>query len=238
LDAVASIDGDFWLSFISPHPKDLSDDLISVMALHSDKIKRFVHHPLQSGSNTVLELMGRPYTREIYLEQIEKMRERLGDLRISTDIIVGFPGETEKDFMDTIDVVEKVEFDNAYIFIYSPRKYTRAASFPDTIGTEEKHVRFEFLRKRLIEISSKKNKKNIGKEILVLPTSFDKQGNLIGYSFRNDRVILNRSELRKFSATDLNSFVPVVVTDSTAANLHGKLLSNSEDESLETVLQN
>ena len=120
LKEVSKVEGLKRIRFMTPHPKDLSDELIEVMAT-TDKICHHVHLPLQSGSSRILEKMNRHYTKESYLELVRKIRTRMPDAALTTDIIVGFPGETEEDFNDTMDVVREAEFDSAFTFIYSNR---------------------------------------------------------------------------------------------------------------------
>lgn len=132
LKEAEKIDGIERIRFMTSHPKDLSDELIEVMK-HSKKICRHLHLPLQSGSTRILQAMNRRYTKEQYLALAEKIRKEIPDIAITTDIIVGFPGETMEDIEETIDVVKKVRFDNAFTFIYSKRTGTPAASMPDQV---------------------------------------------------------------------------------------------------------
>ena len=127
---------------MTPHPKDLSYDLIRVIR-DNPKVARHVHLPLQSGSDRILRKMNRHYTREQFIDLAQKIREEIPDVAITTDIIVGFPGETEQDVEDTVDVIERVGFDNAYTFIYSPRRGTPAASMPDQVPEEEVKAGFD-----------------------------------------------------------------------------------------------
>ncbi len=127
LKEVEKIKGLERIRFMTPHPKDFSDDLLEVME-HSEKICNHIHFPLQSGSSKILKIMNRKYTKEQYLDWVQKIREKLPDVSLTTDIIVGFPGETEDDFKDTLDVIQKAKFDSAYTFIYSKRTGTPAAS--------------------------------------------------------------------------------------------------------------
>jgi tRNA-2-methylthio-N6-dimethylallyladenosine synthase len=150
LQEVEKIDGLERIRFMTPHPKDLSDDLIEVMK-HSKKICRHIHLPMQSGSSRILKEMNRHYTKESYLDLALKIRRELPDVAITTDIIVGFPGETREDVEDTIDVIKKVGFDNAFTFIYSKRTGTPAASMPNQVPEEEVKVNFDAVLKTVQE---------------------------------------------------------------------------------------
>ncbi|MCL2718235.1 MAG: MiaB/RimO family radical SAM methylthiotransferase [Lachnospiraceae bacterium] len=152
LREIEKIDGLKRIRFMTSHPKDLSDDLIKVMK-ESSKICRHLHLPIQAGSTRILELMNRGYTKEDYLNLIFKIRENIPDIAITTDIIVGFPGETSADFAETIDVVNKVKFDNAFTFIYSKRTGTPAATMPDQVPEEEVKENFAYLLKTVQEIA-------------------------------------------------------------------------------------
>ncbi|MDO4261362.1 MAG: tRNA (N6-isopentenyl adenosine(37)-C2)-methylthiotransferase MiaB [Eubacteriales bacterium] len=140
------------IRFMTSHPKDLSDELIEVMA-RSKKICRHLHLPLQSGSSRILKVMNRHYTKEQYLELAEKIRKAMPDLALTTDIIVGFPGETEEDFLETLDVVRQVRYDSAFTFIYSKRTGTPAAVMEDQIPEDVVKDRFDRLLKEVQEIS-------------------------------------------------------------------------------------
>ena len=168
LEDCCKIDGIEIIRFISPHPKDFTDDVIKVIK-ENKKIARLIHVPLQSGSTEILKKMNRKYTKELYLELIEKIKKEIPEAAITTDIIVGFPGETEKDFEDTLDVVKKVNFEQIFMFIYSRRVGTAADKMKDQIPEEIKHKRFDMLKKLYEENVEQNNKKYIGtfQEILV-----------------------------------------------------------------------
>ncbi|MBR2696553.1 MAG: tRNA (N6-isopentenyl adenosine(37)-C2)-methylthiotransferase MiaB [Parasporobacterium sp.] len=155
LKKVSEVPGIEHVRFMTSHPKDLSDDLIEVIRT-TPKISRHIHLPLQSGSSRILKEMNRHYIKEAYLSLAEKIRTRIPDASITTDIIVGFPGETDEDFEDTLDVVRKVEFDSAFTFIYSKRTGTRAASMPDQVPKEVSQERIERLLKAVSETASKR----------------------------------------------------------------------------------
>ena len=167
LREIEKIDGIEIIRFMSPHPKDFSDELIEVIR-DSKKIARQIHLPLQSGSTKILKEMNRKYTKKDYLKIVEKLRKADSTLSISTDIIVGFPGETEKDFEETLDVVKRVGFDQIYMFIYSKRTGTKGAMLEDKTPQEEKVKRLEKLKKIYEENLPKLNKKMIGKSYKVL----------------------------------------------------------------------
>ena len=152
LREIEKIDGLERIRFMPPHPKDFSDDLIEVMRT-SKKVCNHIHLPLQSGSSRILKLMNRKYTKEHYLELVDKIRDRLPDVSITTDIIVGFPGETEEDFEDTLDVVRKVKYDSAYTFIYSKRTGTPAAKMENQVPEDVVKDRFNRLLATINEVS-------------------------------------------------------------------------------------
>ncbi len=155
LRAVNKIEGIEKIRFVSPHPKDFTDDVIEAIR-DCEKVSKIVHLPLQSGSTNVLKLMNRKYTKEQYLSLVEKMKKMVPNIVFSTDIIVGFPGETEKDFEDTLDVVEKVHFEQVFMFIYSRRVGTPGDRMENQIPEEIKHKRFDKL-KELVESQIKEN---------------------------------------------------------------------------------
>lgn len=167
LQRVEAVDGIERIRFMTPHPKDLSDELIAVMA-QSKKICRQMHLPIQSGSTEILKKMNRHYTKEQYLALVEKIRTAMPDISITTDIIVGFPGETEADFLETLDVVRRVQYDSAFTFIYSKRSGTPAANMEEQVPKEVVKERFERLLFEVQKISSELTGKDIGKTELVL----------------------------------------------------------------------
>ena len=154
LEEVEQVEGIKRIRFMTSHPKDLSDELIEVMS-RSVKVCPHLHLPLQSGSSRILKQMNRKYTKEQYLALAEKIKEAVPGISLTTDIIVGFPGETEEDFLETLDVVEKVGFDSAFTFIYSKRTGTPAAAMADQVPYDVVKERFDRLLKRVQEISAK-----------------------------------------------------------------------------------
>lgn len=140
LKMICSLEGDFKLSFMTSHPKDLTDEVIDVIA-KKDKIEKYIHLPAQSGNNRILKLMNRRYTREKYLEIIDKIRSKIPNCRITSDFIVGFPTETDEEFEDTYDLVEKVRFDSIFAFMYSPREGTVASKMEGQVDEKVKHER-------------------------------------------------------------------------------------------------
>ena len=168
LSRVADIPGDFWIRFITSHPKDMSDELIEVIAANQPKVTPYVHLAVQSGSNKILRAMNRKYTREDYLRLISKIRQAVPEVALSTDIIVGFPGETVADFAQTVNLFKKARFNMAYISQYSPRPGTAAAEMKDDVSRTEKKRRDKKLTTILEKISLAENKKDVGKTIRVL----------------------------------------------------------------------
>ena len=153
LQQIEQIEGLERIRFMTSHPKDLSDELIEVMK-HSRKICRHLHLPLQSGSSRILNLMNRKYTKEQYLTLAAKIKEAIPDISLTTDIIVGFPGETEEDFEETMDVVQRVRYDSAFTFIYSKRTGTPAAFMEDQVPEDVVKERFDRLLKEVQAISA------------------------------------------------------------------------------------
>ncbi len=167
LREIEKIDGLERIRFMTSHPKDLSDELIEVMG-ESKKICRHLHLPLQSGSSRILKEMNRHYTKEDYLKLVDKIRAACPDISLTTDIIVGFPGETEEDFLETMDVVEKVRFDSAYTFIYSKRTGTKAAVMDNQVPQDVIKDRFDRLLKAVQDISSDVCSRYTGETVEVL----------------------------------------------------------------------
>lgn len=180
LREVAKIDGKFRIRFMTSHPKDLTEDVVKAIR-DNDKICNNIHLPIQAGSNSVLKNMNRRYTREHYLGLIDMIRRYLPDCGITTDIMVGFPYETEEDFLDTMDIVEKVRFSTAFTFIYSVRKGTKAAEMPQ-IPYEIKQNRIKRLIARQNEITEEISKDYVGNvyEILVEGLQEKKNGYVVG----------------------------------------------------------
>lgn len=174
LQEVEKIEGLKRIRFMTPHPKDLSDDLIEVMK-NSKKICAHVHLPLQSGSSRLLKIMNRHYTKERYLELVEKIKKEIPDVSLTTDIIVGFPGETEEDFEDTIDVVKKSGFDSAYTFIYSKRTGTPAAAMDNQVPEDVVKERFNRLLKVVQEGSEEYCNRHVGRVMEVLCEEVNEQ---------------------------------------------------------------
>ena len=170
---VDKIEGIEIIRFVSPHPKDFTDDVIEAIK-HSKKISRLIHVPLQSGSTNVLKVMNRKYTKEQYLSLIDRIKSKVPDAVFSTDIIVGFPGETEEDFEDTLDVVRKVNFEQIFMFIYSRRVGTRADKMKNQVPEEVKHKRFDKLKALFEENIEKNNKKYVGTTQKILVEGYSK----------------------------------------------------------------
>ena len=175
LRSVNEIEGLKRLRFMTSHPKDLSDELIDAMA-QLDKVCKHIHLPVQSGSDEILRRMNRRYDSAHYLELVDKLRSRVKDVEITTDIIVGFPGETEKDFQDTCELVRRVGYSNAYTFAYSPRQGTVAARMEDQIPDDEKKRRLNALNAILADTIPANNAKYIGYEGEILVEGVDHRG--------------------------------------------------------------
>ncbi len=218
LNDVCKIAGIERIRFVSPHPKDFTDDVIEAIA-NNEKVARVIHLPLQSGSSNILKVMNRKYTKEQYLELVEKMRKRIPNVVFSTDIIVGFPGETEEDFEDTLDVVRKVNFEQVYMFIYSRRVGTVADRMENQIPEEIKHQRFDKLKELYDSRVSENNEKYVGTTQKLLVEGFSK----------NDKnVLTGRTDTNKvvnFEGTEdlIGKIINIKITEEHKWYLTGKI---------------
>lgn len=192
---VNKIEGIEKIRFVSPHPKDFKDDVIDAIC-ECDKVSKIIHLPLQSGSSNVLKVMNRRYTKEQYLDLVEKMKKKIPNVVFSTDIIVGFPGETEEDFEDTLDVVRKVNFEQVFMFIYSRRVGTPADKMENQVPEEIKHERFDRLKALVESQIEENNKKYIGtiQKVLVEGRSKNNIDMLTGRTDSNKVVIFEGKE--------------------------------------------
>ena len=190
LKAINKIEGIQRIRFVSPHPKDFTDDVMEAIS-SCDKVCKLVHLPLQSGNSRVLKEMNRKYTKEQYLDLVEKMKEKIPNLTLSTDIIVGFPGETEEEFEDTLDVVRKVKFEQVYMFIYSRRVGTPGDKMENQVPEQEKHKRFERLKALVESQIAENNQRYVGtiQKVLVEGESKNNKDLLTGRTDSNKVVI-------------------------------------------------
>ena len=190
LRAVNKIEGIERIRFVSPHPKDFTDDVIEAIA-DCEKVCKLVHLPLQAGNTKVLKEMNRKYTKEQYLQLVEKMKAKIPNLTLSTDIIVGFPGETDEEFEDTLDVVEKVKYEQVYMFIYSRRVGTPGNKMENQVPEENKHTRFDKLKALVESQIAERNKEYIGttQKVLVEGTSKNNENMLTGRTDSNKVVV-------------------------------------------------
>lgn len=216
LDECASFDGEYVVRFMTSHPKDASDELIEVMA-RNPKVAKHFHLPVQSGSSRVLKLMNRKYDREKYLATAMKIKEKIPQVSLTTDIIIGFPTETDADFAETYSLVETVGFDMIYTFIYSPRVGTIAAKMEGQIPREVSNVRFKSLSDLQNEVAERLNEEFIGKTVRVLSDGYNKNGVPCGRSSQNKIVTYD-----KFVPE--GQFVDVMVENVGAYLLNGKII--------------
>lgn len=207
------------IRFVTSHPWDFTDDMIDIIAKY-DNIMPYIHLPLQSGSDRILKLMGRRYTKESYLELFHKLKDKIPNCSITTDIIVGFPGETEEDFEDTIDVVNTCKYDSAYTFIFSPRIGTPAAKMKDKISLEEKEQRLYRLNELVNQYSKEANEKYLGKVVPVL---------VEGMSGNNKDMVMGYTDTQKLVNVKANKdtigkIVPVKITEVRTWSLNGEIV--------------
>ena len=220
LNEVCKVDGIERVKFISPHPKDFTDDVIEAIA-NNEKVCRIIHLPLQSGNTKVLKEMNRKYTKEQYLSLAEKMKERIPGVVFSTDIIVGFPGETDEEFEDTLDVVKKVNFEQIFMFIYSKREGTVAAAREDQVPEKQKHVRFDKLKELYESRVDENNDKylNTHQKLLIEGTSKNNAEMLEGRTDTNKVVIFKPVEGNK-----IGDVVSVKITETHKWYLKGEII--------------
>ncbi len=215
LKMISKIRGKFWIRFTSPHPKDFSNELIEVM-VKSKKITPYLNLPVQSGDDTVLKRMNRNYTTAQYKNLVKKIRDRIPEITLSTDVIVGFPGETKKQFENTVKLFKEIKYDMAYISKYSPRAGTAAAKMKNNVSPKEKERRFKVLNEILKKTALENNKKFIGKILEVLAKEA-KKSFLIGKSWQYKTVKF------KGSQNLIGKFVKVKIVDVTPYGLSGEI---------------
>ena len=219
LRAINDIPGDFIIRFMTSHPKDATEKLFKTM-VECEKCAHQLHLPVQAGNDRVIKAMNRHYDRATYLEEVRLARQYMPDLVLTTDIIVGFPGETDEEFEDTLTLVEQVRYDSMFTFIFSPRKGTPAAEMPDPFTRQEKQVRFDKLLEAANRISAEKHKEYEGKTVRVLIDGpSDSQGyNLTSRTNGGRLVHLNGDESR------IGTFADVKITGSNTWALYGELI--------------
>ena len=208
LGEIAKIDGLERIRFMTPHPKDLSDELIEVIR-DNPKVCNHIHLPLQSGSSRLLKIMNRHYDKEQYLSLVDKLRAAIPDIGISTDIIVGFPNETEEQFQDTLSLYEECEYDLAYTFIYSPREGTPAAKMQDNVPFEQKQDRLERLNEVVKEKALKQNQRFLNQVVDVLVDGPSKRDETMMTGYTAHQKLINFKGRKE----DIGKIVPVKVTE-------------------------
>ena len=223
LGNVARVPGLKRLRYTSPHPQDITIELLDIMARY-DNICNSIHLPLQSGSDRILKRMNRTYTSDHFINIVRKIREILPDAGISTDIIVGFPGESEKDFSDTINVMEKVNFDSAFTFKYSPRNGTKASGYEDQINEDIKQKRLEQIISLQKSHTILRNQSYLGKieNVLIEKQSKRNIGKWAGRTDSNKWVIFDKDH------ASIKDIVPVLIMEARGITLHGKIINKAK----------
>ena len=208
-----------WIRFDSSHPKDLSDRLIQVMA-KEEKICKHIHLPVQHGSTKILQRMNRRYTREHYLELVQKIRAAMPDISLTTDIMIGFPGETEADFEEAYSLMKEVGYEDAFMYYYNPREGTPAATWPDQISLETKKERLQKIIDLQLVITQAEMEKQVGKTITVLAdkTTLENPNELLGKTERDERVAFAADK------SLIGSFVRVRLTSLNGHTFKGELV--------------
>ena len=205
------------IRFVTSHPWDFTDEMIDIIA-KNDNIMPYIHLPLQSGSSKILKLMGRRYTKDEYITLYNKIKEKVPGVSITTDIIVGFPNETEEDFEETLEVVNKCKFDGAFTFIYSPREGTPASKIKDSISLEVKEKRLHKLNELINSYSLEHNKEYVDKieEVLILGPSEKGENKVYGYTKTMKLVNVSNAQ------HDIGKLIPVHITDAKSFSLDGE----------------
>ena len=216
IEKINAIPGDFVIRFMTSHPKDATERLFRTMA-DCEKAAKHIHLPFQSGNDEILRAMNRHYTRDGYLRLVDKARELMPGVSLTSDVIVGFPGETDGQFEDTLDLVRRVRFDLLFTFIFSPRVGTPAASMPDPFTREQKQARFDRLLELHNEISAAKQAEHVGRVERVLIDGGE-TGRLTARTGENRLVHVNADK------SLIGEFRDVLITDSTTWSLEGKLV--------------
>jgi len=223
LEDIAKVNGLKRIRYTSPHPQDITIELLEVMARY-DNICNSIHLPLQSGSDRILKRMNRSYTRDHFINIARTIREILPNAGISTDIIVGFPGESEKDFVETMSVMEEVNFDSAFTFKYSSRKGTKASEYDDQISDEVKRYRLEQIILLQKSHTILRNQSYIGKieNVLIEKQSKRNSGKWAGRTESNKWVIFDKDH------ANIKDIVPVLIMKSRDITLHGKIINKAK----------
>ena len=210
------------IRFITPHPKDFSEELIEVIAA-SKKICRHIHLPFQAGSNNVLRRMNRRYTKESYLELADRIKKRIPEIALTTDIIVGFPGETEEDFEDTLDVVRQVRYQSAYMFEYSKRTGTPAAAMEDQVDVETVKSRFKRLQDTVAEYSDDKLGSRVEQMVEVLAEEVNSESPLVITGRMSDNTLVHFSVPTDNKDDYIGKLLDVKITENCRFYLMGEL---------------
>ena len=222
LDRIASIEGNFRLRFMTSHPKDFNEEVIEVMKKHR-KICRLVHLPVQSGSNEILKAMNRRYTREKYLDEVKMLKTAFPEAEITTDIIVGFPGEAEEDYLQTESLVKEADFASAFTFVYSPRTGTKAAVMDNQIPEEVQKDRIMRLVELVNSLTRKKSERYVGKTVEILCEDYDKKKEL--YLGRDE---FGRMGYFKYPRNVVGEFIELKVTRANGVSLFGEAVVKKE----------
>ena len=228
LRKINAMEGEFVIRFMSSHPKDATPELLDTI-LSCEKVGQHLHLPVQCGSDAILSAMNRRYTVEQYLNIVDYLRERRPDFSLTSDLIVGFPNESEADFQGTLDLIQRVQYDNLYTFIYSKRSGTKAANMPDATSDAEKRQRMERLLTLQREIATKNYRRFLGRTMRVLVEGDSKRGDGWLFGKSNEAIIVEFMGNRSLIGT----FVSVQITESKNWAVSGRLLDDERKEAVQ-----